>query len=136
MDIKKFAVEETGVLHLRSADDELMYADEKETKPIEIVVYGPGSKQFAKAQAAQSNKLMELMRKKGKTQRSPQEAAEDQAEFLAACTKEFRNIEYEGLEGHALFKAVYADLSLGFIADQVNKYLGDWANFTQPASKK
>jgi intracellular sulfur oxidation DsrE/DsrF family protein len=134
MDIRKFSVEETGVIHLRSADDELMYADDG--KNIEIVVYGPGSKQFAKAQAAHQNKLMELLRKKGKSQRSPQDAAEDQAEFLAACTKEFRNIEYDGLTGQDLFKSVYADLSLGFIADQVNKHLGDWSNFSKPASKK
>jgi len=136
MDIRKFAVEETSVIHLRSADDELMYTDEKEPKPVEIVLYGPGSKQFNKAQAAQQAKLMDLLRKKGKAQRSAQDAAEDQAEFLAACTKEFRNIEYDGLKGDELFKAVYSDLSLGFIPDQVNKYLGDWANFTKPASKK
>jgi len=136
MDIRKFAVEETSVIHLRSADDELMYTDEKDPKPVEIVLYGPGSKQFNKAQAAQQAKLMDLLRKKGKSQRSAQDAAEDQAEFLAACTKEFRNIEYDGLKGDELYKAVYSDLSLGFIPDQVNKYLGDWANFTKPASKK
>jgi intracellular sulfur oxidation DsrE/DsrF family protein len=134
MDIRKFSVEETSVIHLRSADDELMYTDEG--KAVEIVVFGPGSKTFNKAQAAQQAKLMELLRKKGKTQRSAQEAAEDQAEFLATCTKEFRNIEYDDLKGQELFKAVYSDLSLGFIADQVNKHLGDWANFTKPASKK
>ena len=136
MDIRKFAVDETGVLHLRNAEDELMYTDDKEPQPVEVVLFGPGSKQFAKAQAAQQAKVMELIRKKGKTNRSPQEAAEEQAEFLAACTKEFRNIEYDGLTGQDLFKAVYSDLTLGFIADQVNRYLGDWANFSKPASKK
>jgi len=134
-DIRKFAVEETGTIHLRDGDDELMYADEAKQKPIRIVVYGPGSKTFAKAQAAQSNRLMDRLKRKGKTEKSAAEQAEETADFLAACTKSFENIEYDKLDGEALFKAVYADASIGFIADQVNKHLGDWANFTKSANK-
>lgn len=133
-DIRKFAVEETGVIHLRDGADELMYADEAKKKPITITVYGPGSKQFAAAQARQSNRAMELIRKKRNVNRSADDVKADDAEFLASCTKEFGNISYDKLEGEALFKAVYSDPTLGFITDQVNKYLGDWANFTKSAS--
>lgn len=133
-DIRKFAVEETGVIHLRDGADELMYADEDQKKPITITVYGPGSKQFAAAQARQNNRTMELIRKKRNVSRSAADIKADDAEFLASCTKEFGNISYDKLEGEALFKAVYSDPTLGFITDQVNKYLGDWANFTKSAS--
>ena len=135
MDIRKFAVEETGTIHLRDGADELMYADEAKKKPIRIVVYGPGSKTFAKAQAAQNNRTMDRLKRKGKTEKSAAEQAEETAGFLAACTHSFENIEYDKLDGEALYKAVYADTSIGFIADQVNKHLGDWANFTNGANK-
>jgi hypothetical protein len=55
-DIRKFAVAPTSRLHFRSADDELMYAEGADgqpdlSKPIAANLYGPGSKQFARAQA-------------------------------------------------------------------------------------
>jgi hypothetical protein len=34
-----------------------------------------------------------------------------------------------------MFKAVYLDTSIGFIAEQVNKAIGDWANFTKGSVK-
>lgn len=135
-DIRKHAVEETSVLHLRDANDELMYDEGPDgqpdlTKPRRVVVFGPGSKPYAKAQAANSNKMVDKLKKKGKTDQTAAEKAAEQADFLAACTKAMENIEYEQLTGEALFKAVYADTSIGFIAEQVNKHLGDWANFSK-----
>lgn len=131
MDIRKHAVSETATLHLRDAAEELMYADDECKKPCRVVVYGPGSKQYARAQAAQSNRLIERMRKKGKADQTAEDAAKEKAEFLAACTASFENIEYDQLQGQDLFKAVYADHSVGFIADQVAKHLGEWGNFTK-----
>jgi hypothetical protein len=132
MDIRSKQVEETSKLHIRDANDELLYDGDK---PVEIVVYGPGSKRFAKAQATQANRMMDRMKKKGKSDQSPEERAEETAEFLTACTKEFIGIEFDKLEGEPLFKAVYADQKLGFIAEQVNKHISEWSNFTKPAAK-
>lgn len=135
MDIRKFAVEETAVLHLRGAADEPLTGDDG--KPITVTVYGPGSKTYARAQAAQQNRLIDKLKRKGKTDQSAEEKAREMAEFLAECTKEFSaNIEYDGLKDAALFRAVYADTSIGFIAEQVGKHLGDWANFTTASSSK
>lgn len=133
MDIKKFAVEQTGRVHLRDADGELMYTDDG--KEIAINVYSPGSKQYAKAQASKSNRTIDLLRKKGKSDQTPESIAEEKALFLSDCTSSFENIDLDKLEGKALYKAVYADQSLGFIADQVAEYLGDWANFTKDSTK-
>lgn len=134
MDIRKFAVEETSIIELMTSDDKPMVGDDG--KPMTVTVYGPGSKPYANAQAAQQNRMIDKLKKRGKTDQSAEEKAREQAEFLAGCTKEFSaNIEYDGLQGEALFRAVYADASIGFIAEQVGKHLGDWANFTSGSTK-
>lgn len=140
MDIKKFAVEPTSRLHLRDANDALMYADgadgqPDESKPIAVLLYGPGSKQHARAQARQNNRFLDKLKRKGKSDQSAEEVAEERSALLAACTVSFENLEYEQLQGEALAKAVYSDLSLGFIADQVAKHLGDWANFSRASTR-
>jgi hypothetical protein len=139
MDIKKFAVEPTTRLHLRDAADNLMYADDADgkpdlSKPIAVVLYGPGSKQYAKAQSQQSNRMVDKIKRKGKTDQTPEQRIEEQADFLAGCTESFENLEYDDLQGAALAKAVYADASIGFIAEQVGKHLGEWGNFSKVSS--
>lgn len=136
MDIRSFAVAQTAVLHLRDANDELMYATGADgqpdiDKPMRAHLYGPGSKRFAAAQTRKNNKLIDKMKAKGKTRATAEEEAAENAEFLAAVTHSLENVDYDQLTGEALFAAVYADRSLGFIAEQVAKYLGDWANFSK-----
>jgi hypothetical protein len=133
-DIRKFAVSATGKLHLRDAADQLMYADDDQSRPISVNLYGPGSKQYAKAQAAQQNRLLEKLKRKGQSAQNADQLAEEKAGFLADCTESFDNLEYDALAGEALARAVYADSSIGFIADQVAKFLGDWANFTKAST--
>jgi len=135
MDIRKFSAEPTGRLHLRDAADELMYADDKKTKPIAVNLYGPASKQYARAQAEQSNRLMDGLKQKGKSNKTAEQTRADNAKFLADCTASFEHLEYDTLTGEALAVAVYSDLGLGFIADQVAKFIGDWANFTKASPK-
>jgi hypothetical protein len=78
--------------------------------------------------------MIDRLKKKGKTDQTADEKAQETAEFLADCTKSMENIEYDKLTGEALFKAVYSDRSIGFVADQVSKHLGDWANFTKDSA--
>jgi len=130
MDIRKYSVEETGTLELLEANDDPMLGDDG--KPMTITMYGPGSKTYAKAQAAQQNRMIDKLKRKGKTDQTAEAKGAEAAEFLASCTKEFSaNIEYDGLEGDALFRAVYADTSIGFISDQIAKFIGDWSSFTK-----
>lgn len=140
-DIRKHAVSPTSTLHLRDAEDMPMYADDASgqpdlNRPMMAVLYGPGSKEYKKAQVANSNRMIERLKKKGKTDISPEEQARETAEFLAACTQSLDNVEYAGLAGEALFLAVYGDAEIGFVAEQVNKHIGDWANFTKPSQAK
>jgi len=135
MDIRKFAVEQTATLHLRDADDELMYADGDKAKPVILRMYGPGSKKYAEAQARQSNRLMDKLKRKGKSDQTAEQRAGESAEFLADCTQGGENLEYGELTGREMLIAIYADESIGFIADQAAKFINDWANFTKPSQQ-
>ena len=135
MDIRKFSVNPTSRLHLRDANDELMFADEAKSQPIAVNLFGPGSKEYAKAKAAQNNRLINKMKSKGKSNQTPEEIAAESAEFLAACTESWENMEYDNKTGSDLSMAVYADRTLGFISDQVATHLGGWSNFTKNSSE-
>jgi hypothetical protein len=141
MNIKSFAVNPTGRLHLRDAGDALMYVPNGDggpdkTKPMAVNLYGPGSKQHARATTAQSNLFLTKLRKKGNsTEQTTEERLAEQSEFLASCTAGWENVEYEELQGKELSVAIYSDNSIGFIADQVSAYLREWSNFTMPSIK-
>lgn len=145
MDIRKIAVEPTTVLHLRDAADNLLYEKKADPadpskliddldKPVTITLHGPGSKAYAKAAAARHNRSVATLKRKGKVDQSAEQIAADNAEFFTDCTAAMTNIELDGLQGEALYKAVYKEESLGFIVEQVNKHLSDWANFTNGSS--
>ena len=135
MDIRKFSVEETTLLHLRDTNDELMYADGDTKKPMTVTVFGPGSKAYAKAASKNQNRMIDKLKKKGKTEQTAEAKALENAEFLTDCTKGMENIDYDKLAGEDLYRAIYADTSIGFIAEQVGKHIGDWANFTKASAK-
>lgn len=124
MDIRSKAVQPTSRLELRDANDELMQG-------VAVTVYGPGSKQYAAAQARQQNRMIDKLKSKGKTDQTAEQKAAETAEFLADVTQAFEGLEYDNLTGRELSLAVYSDITIGFIADQVAKHVGDWANFSK-----
>lgn len=131
-DISKLAVKETAVIELESPDGEPLVNDQGET--LSVTVYGPGSKQFQRAQGTRNRAILEYVRKGGKKMRD-EEQRELDAEFLSACTVSFNGFTYKDLTGYEMFKAAYLDPAIGFIAEQVNKAIGDWANFTKGSNK-
>lgn len=136
MDIKKKATVDTAFLHLRDADDELMYeGDPRDDKKVGVVVFGPGSRQFAAAQARAENRSMDMLKKKGKTEKSADEKAAENADFLASITVKFENLEYEDLSGNALAMAIYSDPTLGYIGQQVRNFASEWSNFTKGSTR-
>lgn len=130
MDLRQRAVAETSVLHLKDADDSPLMDGENQCA---VELYSPGSKEHARASAKRQNRTMDRVRKKGKADMTPEQIAEENAEFLADCTKQWFYVEQDGLEGHALSKAIYSNRAIGFIAEQVNQHLGEWGNFKPPA---
>ena len=99
-----------------------------------VTVYGPGSKQFQRAQSVRNRAILEYVKKGGKKMKDNEQRELD-AEFLASCTVSFNGFVYKELTGIEMFRAAYMDTAIGFISEQVNKAIGDWANFTQGSSK-
>lgn len=133
--LKKFALKALSVLHLRDGNDDLMYVDGPDGKPdlnrpMRAHLYGPGTKQYATARAEQSNRTMDRMKRKGKSDMTAEEQVKETAMFLARCTAQLENVEYNGLSDQDLHMGVYNDLELCFIPSQIDKYISDTANFT------
>ncbi|WP_225782670.1 hypothetical protein [Xenophilus sp. Marseille-Q4582] len=135
--LKSTAVAATSVLHLKDSAENLLFADGAKMKqPVEVVVFGPGSKEFQQAQAKVNSRAVRRLQKKGKFEQSADEKLAEQADYLADITQGWNNIdasEFDGKTGRALSLAIYSDPSIGFIADQVSEHVKDWANFS-PAS--
>lgn len=130
-DISKLAVKETAVIELETPDGEPLL--DENGKVLSVTVYGPGSKQFQRAQGKRNRAILDHVRKGGKKMKD-EEQRELDAEFLADCTASFNGFVYKDLTGYDMFKAAYLDPAIGFIAEQVNKAIGDWANFTNKSA--
>lgn len=129
-DITSVAVEETATLELTDANGVPLITKNKQ---LSITLCGPGSETFAQAEAKRQNRLLERLKKKGKAELTPEEQAAEQAEFLASITVSFNGFNYPpagDASGRDLFRALYRDRKVGFITDQVQRFVGDWGNFT------
>jgi len=131
-DISKIGVSATTTIELEGPDGELLVDDKG--KQLSVTVYGPGSKEFQKAQGVKNRAILEFVRK-GSAKMKDHEQRELDCEFLASCTVSFNNFTYKDKTGAEAFKAAYLDPSIGFIADQINRKIGDWENFTQKSDK-
>ena len=132
--IKTLAIAAIAAMAVRDATGEPQF-DEAGT-PLTISLYGPGSKQFQKAKHAaevrNNTRVMARMQGNAEDKQSLDDKLTESAEFLAACTASFNGFDYEGMAGHEMFKAAYADIEIGHIAEDVNKFLKDRANFLKP----
>jgi len=131
-DISKLAVAATSTIDLEDPNGEPLINDTGET--ISVTVYGPGSKQFQKASGIRNRAILDYVRKGGKKLKDDEQRELD-ADFLASCTVSFNGFGYKDLTGYEMFKNAYLDPSIGFVSEQVNKAIGDWANFTQASPK-
>lgn len=135
-DITTQAVNDLAAIHLKDASGEHMY---HEGKKVEILLYSPGSPQAAQVEARQTARAIKRMQDNdGKISvAAPDVRDAEQAEDLAAITAGFRNFGYPPAgekQGQELYAALYADKSLGFIANQVMKAFRDWGNFKPGSS--
>ncbi len=132
--ISSLAVAETAAIHLKGPTGELLYGDAERTKPVRIIVFSPGSAAFDALESRQSARTVKRLKANDGeiVAIGAEDRRRDTAEDLATITAAFENFEHDdpSLSGYELFKAVYADPRLGFIAKQVSKFIGDWGNFT------
>ena len=127
LDISTLAVKETTLIEINGPDGEPL-VDEAGNR-VSITVYGPGSKPYQRAQGVRNRAILEAVRR-GAKKMNDAEQREVDADFLASCTAAFNNFAYKDLQGPEAFKAAYMDISIGWMAEQVNKAIGDWENFT------
>jgi hypothetical protein len=130
MDILTQAIANTAVLHVKGADGVPLYSG-PDRKPVRIILHSPGSEAYGQLQTKQTKRMLKRLEDNDdkRTALSPEESLAQTAEDLADVTVEFENIELEGKSGRALHLAVYGKRELGFIANQVQKFLVDWGNF-------
>lgn len=125
LNLDTLAVAETTRVHLADALGEKLYDNDQ---PVEIEIYGKGSKAHKQALAELNRKSMQ---RKGK----PQNLAvimEDNADYLASISKASYNLDHAGapVDSYETFKNLYMNTKLFFIKDQVQEALDDNANFT------
>jgi hypothetical protein len=131
LDILTQAAVDTAPIHIKGANGEHLYFD---GKPVRIVIYGPGSTAAAEVEDRQTARAIKRMTDNdGKFMTPPMELRDaEAAEDLASITVSFENLAYSAAgdkTGKDLFRAVYSDKKLGFIAQQIQKARADWGNF-------
>lgn len=135
-DIRTLAISKTGEVPVRNAQGEKQY--DADGKLLTITVHSPGTKAFNAAQHARqlrnSDRMVNKMQGKADGKQTAEDATEERAEFLTAITISFNNFGIDGQTGRAMFASVYGDLELGHIADDVEKFVGDRANFIRPST--
>jgi hypothetical protein len=132
--LKKLAIAAAADMPVRDASGEIQ--KDEAGNPLTITLHSPGTKEFQKAKHARDEKnnarVMSRMQGKSEAKQTAEEANIERAEFLAGCTKSFNGVGVEGKAGFEAFKATYADIEIGHIADDVDKFLGDRGNFKKP----
>lgn len=135
--LTKIAAADTGVLKLLDSADEPMLTDDG--KRVTVTVYSPGSKQYQAAKAAQQNRMVAKLQKKGSANETAESKTKNDAAFLAAITASDEHLDIEGLtdglDGEKKYLAIYGHTPIGFIGDQVARFAADWANFSQGSAK-
>lgn len=122
------SLKDTFTLQLRDpGTDELLWADEAETEPVTVTVYGSASKQYRNAMNALMRKNTE---RKGKAPAPSVQQAEG-IEFLVACSETTDNLEVDGIEVKSIadFTKLYTRPDLNWIKKQVDAAISDDSNF-------
>lgn len=122
------SLKDTFTVQLRDpATEDLLWADEAQSQPVTVTVFGSASKQYRNAMNALVRKQND---RKGKPA-APSVAIEEGIEFLAACSASSENLEVDGEDVQTLgaFKALYARQDLNWIKKQVDTAISDDANF-------
>lgn len=131
-DISTLSAAETGTLELVTPGGDELLNDKGE--PCTITVFSPGTKQYQKALSAKNRAVYEFVKRGGRKMKDGEQREID-ARFLADITASFNGFGYKDLKGYEMFKALYSDETIGFIAEQVNGFVNDWGNFTRKPAK-
>jgi len=138
-DITCFETTDTSFMHLKSPVDEdpiFIKGEGGEKIPVGITFHAPGSPGYEAAVTKRTNRA--LSRSKRKLDLTADLLRSDTVTFLTDITVSFDGLGYppaEGATGENLFRALYSDRKYGWVIEQGNAHLGDWASFTKGSAQ-
>jgi hypothetical protein len=130
-DITRKRASETAKIDLVNGDGTPFLDDDG--NQLSVTVHGPGSKVWQQADAERSRRrTVRIEKNRGKISAAIDLTGEDQVDFLTAITVSFNGWEYPGefASQRDMFKAAYADDTIGYIRDHVSAEAGGWEAFT------
>ena len=127
--IKSKSIQESSTLHLRDVEtEELLYADEKQTIPLTISMYGKASKEYRQA-------LSEMVRKNSTIKGTPtfeqNVAANDRLLAKICIAAEGFDMGNGAINSFDKFLELFSDPALYWVKDQVSAHQEDVAAFLQ-----
>jgi hypothetical protein len=133
MDLSTLSASETAVIKLLHPATGEPLTDNGE--PLTVTVYAPGSRQHQQMRSTRDRRIMAAAVAANKAGKKPADLTDhdkeraDIAADLAACTASIGGWDYKGATDATAIRSAYADASMGWLADQVSRALGDWATF-------
>ncbi len=129
--IKSLAIAAFATMPVRDADGEAQV--DGVGNPLSITYHSPGTKQYQKAKHAaeerNNTRVFGRMQGKSEAKQSADDKVNERAEFLAAVTISFNNFNDGEDGGFEMFKRVYSDIELVYLAEDGEKFLGERGNF-------
>ena len=129
-DLSALAFKETFALQLKHpVDDTLLWADDSQTKPVVINLYGKASKQYQRAVTAMQSRA--LRRQAKKTEATPEMLQSEALALLEACSESAENLVLDGkpVVTPADLRALYENPKFSWVKDQVDGNLSEASNF-------
>lgn len=129
-DVSQYELDDTATLEVQDASgtNDLMV----DGQPVTIEVYGPGSKQGVRAMnlGSRNSALRMAGALRGKVSKNAvEEAEQEEVEKLVLITAAINNFPIEGGA-----QALYSNPRLRYIADQVDAFFNNKANFSKPST--
>lgn len=135
-DITKRRAVETAQIELVNGEGSPLTDDDGTV--LGVTVHGPGSKIWQQADAERNRRRTSRIEKnRGKITAALDNAKEDEVDFLVSITVSFDGWNYPHPEQQTwggvkdMFRAAYADDTIGYIRDHVHKEANDWSVFTR-----
>lgn len=122
------AFKDTTELQLvHPVNEQPLFADKEQNKPVAIALYGTSSKQYRNAISGMQNRQL----RRGKKVATAEQLREESINLLVACSDKAINLTYKDapVDNDEAFRALYSDPAYSWLKDQVDSALGDPANF-------
>lgn len=129
-ELNTYAAKETFTLHLRNPDPDVdapLWADDEETKPVTIDIYGKSSKFYRNSIA----KMQNAQFSRGKQKLTAEQLRADGTALLVACSDKTSNLTLNGEEVNTpeAFTKLYNDPKLEWVRTQVDQAIENASNY-------